>query len=110
MDPCDVAWRVWHDEQPGDEPRLHVAATFSPRGPARWRDVHVRALELHAGGQGWTPRETSVTALADGSFEVRASGAATLPAGTGASATLQLETSEGPQALELPETAVARID
>ena len=100
--PYDVTPRVWRDEQPGDEPRLVVSATFVPRDPStRWQDVRLRSLELQAEDRRWTPSESTVSPSGDGGFEVKAFGDATLPAGAGATIIVTLQTSSGEKRVEL---------
>lgn len=107
--PYDIAPRVWRDEQPGDEPRLIVSITFTPRDrPEGWREVRLATVEVHANAQSWTPRESSLSSSADGGFEVKASGAATLPAGAIATITLSLLTSAGQRLVEL-STEIQRV-
>lgn len=107
--PYDITPRVWRDEQPGDEPRLLVSATFAPRPSAeRWQDVRLRTLEIHANEQRWKPIESSLAPLGEGGFEIKASGEATLPAGTKATIVVTLQTSSGEKQLALP-TEIGRV-
>ena len=107
--PYDITTRAWRDEQPGDEPRLVVSVTFVPRDSReRWQDVRLRTLEVRAGDQRWTPSESTVSPLGEGGFELKASGAATLPAGATATLVVTLQTSSGEKQLELP-TEILRV-
>lgn len=107
--PYDIAPRVWRDEQPGDEPRLVVSITFTPRDRSQgWREVRLATVEVRANAQRWTPRESSLSSSADGGFEVKASGAATLPAGAVATIALSLQTATGQRLVEL-STEIQRV-
>lgn len=101
--PYDITPRVWRDEQPGDDPRLVVSVTFVPRRAAeRWQDVRLRAVEVRANNQRWTPRDSAVSPVGEGGFEVRASGDATLPAGAAATIGVTLQTATGDKGVSLP--------
>lgn len=103
--PYYITPRVWRDEQPGDAPRLLVSIAFVPRGATeRWQDVRLRSLEVRAGDERWTPRQSAVAPAADGAFEVTASGDATLPAAASATILVTLQTSGDEQRLELATT------
>lgn len=105
----DITPRVWRDEQPGDEPRLLVSITFVPRGSSeRWEDVQIRTLEVRADNRTWTPKESGVSPLGDGGFELKASGDATLPAGAKATVAVTVQTSSGERRLEL-STEIRRV-
>ena len=100
--PYTITARVWRDEQPGDEPRLVVSIICAPRTASdRWADVQLRTIEVRANDQRWTPSESTVSPSDDGGFEVKASGAATLPAGARATIVVTLQTSSGEKHLEL---------
>ena len=100
--PYEITPRIWRDEQPGDEPRLAVSTTFVPRsGADRWQGVRLQAIEARANDQRWTPRESSLVESGDGGFEVKALGAATLPAGARATIVVTLQTSSGEKKMEL---------
>jgi hypothetical protein len=107
--PYDITPRVWRDEQPGDEPRLVVSATFVPRPSSeRWQDVQLRVLEVDANEQRWTPTEASIVPFGDGGFELKAFGAATVPVGAKATLVVTLQTSSGEKRLAL-QTEVRRV-
>ena len=107
--PYDITPRVWRDEQPGDEPRLVVSITFVPRNSSeRWQDVRLRSLEIRADDRRWAPSESSVSPSGNGGFELKALGAATLPAGAKATIVVTLLTSSGEKQVELP-TEIQRV-
>jgi len=105
----EITPRVWRDEQPGDDPRLLVSITFVPRQSSeRWQDVRLRTLEVRTSDRSWTPKESGVSPLGDGGFELKASGDATLPAGVKATVVVTVQTSAGERHLELP-TEIRRV-
>jgi hypothetical protein len=109
--PYEVTPRIWRDEQPGDEPTLNFSATFVPRDPAVvWQQPKLQSIELVANGQRWTPRTSDLTVLARASFELNASGDATLPAGAKATPTVTFQTAAGIQRVTLVETEITRVD
>lgn len=109
--PYDVTPQIWRDEQPGDEPTLNFSAIFVPRDPAVvWQQPSLQGIELVANGQRWTPHTSDLILLARGSFELNASGDATLPAGVKATPTVTIQTAAGLQRITLVETGVTRID
>ena len=109
--PYDVQVNVWRDEQPGDEARLHVSARFVPRrDAAAWSEVELAGLLLRAGQRPWQPETSALEPLADGGFEIRGQGAATVAAGTSVVPIVQLRTSAGLRELVLPESVVERVE
>jgi hypothetical protein len=108
--PYEIRVRVWRDEQPGDDARLHVAATFVPQpGASAWSEVDLVGLRLRARGGTWMPEQRAFQALSDGALEIRAQGAATIAAGTSVTPVLELRTSAGSKELVLSETVVQLI-
>ena len=109
--PYEIQVRVWRDQQPGDEPRLHVSARFAPRKDAAlWSEVDLAGLRLRTGRSVWTPEDSSIEALPDGVFEVRGQGEATVEAGAAVVPVVQLKTSAGSREVVLPETVIETVE
>ena len=108
--PYETEVRVWRDEQPGDDARLHVAATFVPRpGAAAWTEIDLVGLRLRAGDGVWQPEHGALRSLSDGAFEIRAQGAATIAAGTTVTPVIELRTSAGPKEFVVSESVVQLV-
>jgi hypothetical protein len=108
--PYEIQVRVWRDEQPGEDARLHVAATFVPRhGASRWSDIDLIGLRLRAGDRVWQPEHDALQPLSEGAFEIRAEGAATIAAGATVTPVIELTTSAGPKEFEVSESVVQLV-
>ena len=100
--PYQIQVRAWRDEQPGDDPVLHLSVRLDPRANADpWPGLRLAGLRLATGASEWTPTRQSMESAGVGAFEVRANGEPTLEAGVEAVLSLALDTARGRKKIEI---------
>lgn len=98
---------VWRDEQPGDDPVLHLSVWAD----VPWSDVRVVDVKLQSQKAGeWSPDETSWESQEEGEVEIRAHGTPTIEVGDEVTLILTLETPGGREKIEIPRNVVGKID
>lgn len=93
---------VWRDEQPGDEPAIHVSVVLRlPTSGTSSEELGVTSVRLQQGARSWVASQTSIERLDERTLQVRARGEATLGAGARCALTIALVSSSDIPASEL---------
>ena len=109
--PYDLDVNIWRDEQPGDDPVLHVAVQLAPRaGAAVWTGLRLTGFKVKTDKVEWRPTDSSIEGLSDGVYRVRAEGAPTIEEGADVTVEIELVTNQGSKQIVIGKGPVGKAE